>query len=370
MADLPILATFFAFSAGALGLLGSMFLMGFTKVNPSADRWLGAFCLILACTFTQLFLEAFKLDASGWSLLLELPRWAMLPCLYMAVNCYVAPSLSPQNRLLHFVPFLLFLLFSLVYLIPALTNPEAYVPSLPAWIRFIVRYFFLGQMMYYWMSCFALLRRHQTNLLFLSSFTENIDLKWLSYLLASGLMLIGIRLLSLFVTEVTAFSPVLYFAGIILLAYSSLTQKSIYVTESFLTVEKDEIEATKETHERLTPAQVGKLQRIILRKTQDEKLYLDPQLTLSALALKTGITTHELSYVLNKGLSKNFYQFINELRVQEAKVLLLSDDLKHIDLLGVALKAGFNSKTTFYTTFKKATHLTPKEYIKAHMKTT
>ncbi|PMD87995.1 hypothetical protein BWI97_25510 [Siphonobacter sp. BAB-5405] len=135
MSDLPILATFFAFSAGALVLLGSLFLLGFTKVNPSADRWLGTFYFILACTFTQPFLEAFKLDAGGWSHLLELPRWAMLPCLYMAVNYYVAPSLLPKNRLLHFVPFLLFLLFSLVYLIPALTSPEAYVPSLPAWIR-------------------------------------------------------------------------------------------------------------------------------------------------------------------------------------------------------------------------------------------
>ncbi|PMD87994.1 hypothetical protein BWI97_25505 [Siphonobacter sp. BAB-5405] len=137
-------------------------------------------------------------------------------------------------------------------------------------------------MMYYWMSCFALLRRHQANLLFLSSFTENIDLKWLSYLLASVLVLMCIRLLSLFITEITPFSPILYFGGIIVLAYTSLTQQSIYLTEASLPVEKDEIEAKKETNERLTPAQVGKLQRIILQKTQEEKLYLDPQLTLSA----------------------------------------------------------------------------------------
>ncbi|WP_176454249.1 AraC family transcriptional regulator [Siphonobacter sp. BAB-5385] len=225
-------------------------------------------------------------------------------------------------------------------------------------------------MIYYWMSCFALLRRHRTNIQLLSSFTENIDLKWLSYLLASVLVLICIRLLSLFITKITAFSPILYFAGIIVLAYTSLTQQSIYLTESSLPVEKDEIEAKKEHNERLTPAQVSELQRIILQKTQDEKLYLNPQLTLSALALKTGITTHELSYVLNTGLGKNFYQFINELRIQEAKALLLSDDLKHIDLLGMGLKAGFNSKTTFYTTFKKATHLTPKQYIKTHTQTT
>lgn len=369
MSDLSVLATFFAFSAGALGLLGALFWIGLTKANKPADRWLGAFYFILACTFTQLFLEAFKQDVSGLYHLLELPRWAMLPCLYLAVNHYVAPSLPIKNWLLHFVPFLLFLVFSLVYLTPTLSSEPAYLPSLPAWIRFTVRYFFFGQMMYYWISCFSLLRRHRKNIQLLSSFTDKIDLKWLSYLLASVLVLIVIRLLSVWISDITAFSSVLYFVGIIPLAYATLTQKSIYLTESYLPLEKDEIASKKASNERLTPAQVEALKGIILRKTQDEKLYLDPNLTLSALALKIGITTHELSYVLNNGFGKNFYQFINELRTQEAKVLLLSDDLKHMDLLGVAIKAGFNSKTTFYTTFKKATNLTPKEYIQAHTKT-
>jgi len=71
-----------------------------------------------------------------------------------------------------------------------------------------------------------------------------------------------------------------------------------------------------------------------------------------------------LSYVLNKGIKKNFYQFINELRVEEAKILLLSDKVKTLDMLGIATHAGFNSKTTFNTTFKKLTGLTPSQFQK------
>jgi len=366
MSEINTLAAFYAFSGGALWLLGSLLFIGFDKANVQANRWLGAFYCILACAFTQLFLEGFGIGGSFLIHLLELPRWALLPCLYMAVNHYTSPSLPKKDWLLHFVPFLLFLIFSLVYLMPILFNEENHLPVLPPWIRFTVRYFFFGQMVYYWIVCFSLLRRHQKNLKMVASFTEKIDLEWLRYLLISVLFLILIRILSISNIHVTYFSPILYFCGIILLAYSTLTQKSIYAIEPYRPAEKDETAPKKAMNERLTVEQVEELKYIVMRKAVDEKLYLDPSLTLSVLSAKTGINTHELSYVLNNGLGKNFYQFINELRTEEAKSLLLSEDTKHFDMLGIAIRAGFNSKTTFYTTFKKATNLTPKEYIKAN----
>lgn len=370
MSEINTLAAFYAFSGGALWLLGSLLFIGVDKVNTQANRWLGAFYCILACAFTQLFLEGFGIGGNFLIHLLELPRWAMLPCLYMAVNGYVAPSLLKKDRFLHFAPFLLFLMFSMVYIMPALFNKENHLPELPLWIRFIIRYFFFGQMVYYWIVCFSLLRRHQKNIKLVASFTAKIDLEWLRYLLISVLFMFLIRMLSISNMHVTYFSPVLYFFGIILLAYSTLIQKSIYAIETYQPAENDEIVPQKVLNERLTTEQVEELKYIVVRKTADEKLYLDPSLTLSVLSDRIGINTHELSYVLNNGVGKNFYQFINELRTEEAKSLLLSKDTKHLDMLGVAVRAGFNSKTTFYTTFKKATNLTPKEYIKANSKAT
>jgi AraC-like DNA-binding protein len=368
MSEINTLAAFYAFSGGALWLLGSLLFIGFDKVNTQANRWLGTFYCILACTFTQLFLEGFGIGGSFLIHLLELPRWAMLPCLYMAVNHYTSPSFPRKDWLLHFAPFLLFLMFSMVYLMPKLFNEQYHLPVLPPWIGFIVRYFFLGQLVYYWIVCFSLLRRHQKNLKMVASFTEKIDLEWLKYLLISVLFLILIRIGSIFNIHVTYYSPILYFFGIILLAYSTLTQKSIYAIETYQPAENNEITPKKTLNERLTTEQVEEVKYTVMRKTVDEKLYLDPSLTLSVLSDKIGISTHELSYVLNNGLDKNFYQFINELRMEEAKSLLLSDDTKHLDMLGIAIRAGFNSKTTFYTTFKKATNLTPKEYLKANSK--
>ena len=94
-----------------------------------------------------------------------------------------------------------------------------------------------------------------------------------------------------------------------------------------------------------------------------EKPYLDNELGLPQLAAEMGISSHDLSYLLNEGFGKNFFQFINTYRVAEAKQLMLSEKHKHLNLLGIAYSAGFNSKTTFNTSFKKETGLSPSQFI-------
>jgi len=371
MSEINMLSTFYSFSSGASWLLGILLLIGIDKTNIISSRWLGVFYIILGCSFTQLFLEEFRVEVDFIIHLLELPRWAMFPCLYMAVSYYSSSVLQRKDRFIHFVPFLLFLLFSLVYMMPKIFNEHVHLPALPRWIGIIVQYFFLVQMVYYWILCFAELRKHQKNLKMLSSFTDKVDLEWLRYLLNSILILIIIRILILLNFPITRYSPIIYFLGIILLAYSTLTQKSIYAIEENINPEQDSEDSRghkKLVNERLTSEQVEEIKKIVMNKTMSEKLYLNPYLTLSVLSQKIGINNHELSYVLNNGIGKSFYQFINELRTEEAKLLLLSEETKHLDMNGVAIRAGFNSKTTFYTTFKKATNLTPKEYFKINSK--
>lgn len=364
MSEINILAIFYSFSCGASWLLGILLLIGIDRTNIVSSRWLGIFYIILGCSFAQLFLEEFSVEVEFVIHLLELPRWAMFPCLYMAVSYYTSLAQQRKDALIHFVPFLLFLLYSLVYMMPKIFNEQVHLPALPRWVGLIVQYFFSVQMVFYWILCFAVLRKHQKTLKMLSSFTEKVDLEWLRYLLNSILILIIIRVLILLNLPITRYSPILYFLGIILLAYSTLTQKSIYAIEENLSPLQDNGEHKKSINERLTSEQVEEIKEIVIKKTMSQKLYLDPYLTLSALSQKIGIGNHELSYVLNNGIGKSFYQFINELRTEEAKLLLLSEETKHLDILGVAHRAGFNSKTTFYTIFKKATNLTPREYIK------
>ena len=226
--EVQAIAMFYAFSTGAAGLLGILLLIGLDSSNVRSNRWLGAFYMILGCSFAQLFLEGFGFKWNVVIHLLELPRWAMLPCLYMAVKYYTSPGSQIENKFLHFVPFLLFLVFSEVYLMPRLFNAQGYLTELPRWIGFVVQYFFSFQMIFYWVLCLVQFRRHQKKLRMISSFTQKVNLAWLGYLLAAFLILIIIRGASLFNLPVNYYSPILYFIGVLLLAYPTLTQRSIY----------------------------------------------------------------------------------------------------------------------------------------------
>lgn len=93
--------------------------------------------------------------------------------------------------------------------------------------------------------------------------------------------------------------------------------------------------------------------------TQQE-LFKNPTLKLPDVAEKLNILPHRLSQLLNDNLGKNFPSFINEFRIEAAKKMLLSND--EFTLEGIGYECGFNSKSTFYTTFKKHTGLTPAKF--------
>jgi putative ABC transport system permease protein len=92
------------------------------------------------------------------------------------------------------------------------------------------------------------------------------------------------------------------------------------------------------------------------------KYYQDPELSLSSLADTLGLTTHELSRILNTVLKKSFNDFINEFRVNDVIRKMQDAGYNHITLLGIALDSGFNSQSTFTRIFKRMTGKSPLEY--------
>jgi AraC-like DNA-binding protein len=88
-----------------------------------------------------------------------------------------------------------------------------------------------------------------------------------------------------------------------------------------------------------------------------QKSYLNPNLSLTQLAKRAGCTQAQVSQVLNDTLSKSFTTYVNEYRIAEAKQLLT--DQPHLNLDIVAERCGFNSSSTFFSTFKKVADQTP-----------
>ena len=97
-----------------------------------------------------------------------------------------------------------------------------------------------------------------------------------------------------------------------------------------------------------------------------EEVFLNPSLTLFDLAKGLNMSSLELSLFLNKALQKNFFDFINEYRIEKAKKLLISSERKDHTVLEILYEVGFNSKSSFNTAFKKYTKVTPTKFRKNH----
>lgn len=92
--------------------------------------------------------------------------------------------------------------------------------------------------------------------------------------------------------------------------------------------------------------------------------YLDSSLTIQDLAEKVQIPVKDLSTLINLYMGKHFFDFVNEYRIQKAMQILKDPDQQQLTVLEILYEVGFNSKSSFNTSFKKQTGKTPTEYRK------
>lgn len=137
----------------------------------------------------------------------------------------------------------------------------------------------------------------------------------------------------------------------------------------FVQPERDEVENTRESDEerrrsvlarKVDPNDVSRIRAKLDRIVAARELMFDPLLTMPKLANAVGVTPNQLSYVLNQHLGKSFFDFVNEVRTNEASRLLIEEPDRTI--LDIAISVGFNSKSTFNLAFKKTTGKTPSVY--------
>ncbi|WP_147322760.1 AraC family transcriptional regulator [Emticicia sp. C21] len=113
----------------------------------------------------------------------------------------------------------------------------------------------------------------------------------------------------------------------------------------------------------LNTEQISTVKEKLLKAINEDKVFLDAELNLNALARQIGVGEGVLSAIINEEFYQNFRNFINEKRVEEVKRKLLSQEYKHLSILGIALESGFNSEASFYRVFKGITGQSPKDFL-------
>jgi len=237
-------------------------------------------------------------------------------------------------------------------------------------IPFVYRYSALFvQTTPYMLACFIAIIRYRRQIKDYYSSIDRLNLTWMLYVVGAfffmwmvdllDFILAGFDMINNVVESYLVFlSLMINFAFAILIFYKALQHPEIFAglpeSEHF----------RKYAQSRLTKNEkreyLQKLEQYFLNK----KPFLNPELTINDVAHALGIPAKYLSQVINETLQKNFYDFINSYRIEEAKKKLKNGDDPKMTVLEVLYDSGFNSKSAFNTAFKKHTGYTPTQFRK------
>ncbi|GAA4439061.1 hypothetical protein GCM10023188_35060 [Pontibacter saemangeumensis] len=385
--------------AGAVQGLFLAVLLFTRPQNRLANRMLGFLMLLLslqsvlvAFDTREFFLAFPHLSKVSW----------LLPSLFGPLVYLFTAKLTSQQPawhrrdFLHFIPFVLCLLYLLPYFAQPAAAKLAYLSDFEkaseddfGTLNQLLNFLHLG----YTGAALLLIRKHEQRIKENFSSLHKIRLRWLRQFvwLVFGIILFGVAVFYARLWQVPWMTDIYHYhyLGVIVciywIGYKALSQPAIFskvqpitqeaaepvplydvrpdIQEESPVDEKEGTVAVKYQKSGLRDEAADTYLQQLLGYMQEQKPYLQNELTIQELAAAVAIPKHHLSRILNERLGKNFYDFVNDYRVEEAKRLLLDPAFSHYSTLGIALEAGFNSKPTFNAVFKKQTGLTPTAFV-------
>ena len=399
------------FATGLLGLFLALPLMAMRRSRP-ANAWLGLF--VLSVSLLTLAFPVYASD-TGWFGLFDWPLAGIGAFFY----CYVRSLTGLGNtrrQAWHFVPLALFA--------GALAAGRARMRGgeLLAWLLHdsFFSLLLLGFQVLaagYAVASLVRLAQYRRRLRDRYSSTGHLELTWLSWLSvvfiallvlwiptnlfggAWGLLLIGGRLLTLYfvgwfglrqtavfmpplaadeaprpAAKAVAAGPAVAVAPTVAVvddASGSAPPAAGTVTPAAAPVADDAAPAENDKYARsgMTEAARELIGARLARRAAHERDYLDPDVKLTDLAERIGTSPQLLSQYLNHVLGVNFFDYVNGLRVVEVQNLMRDPANDARTLLDLAFAAGFNSKSTFNTSFKKISGLAPSAWRSRYVRT-
>lgn len=379
------------------GILQAFLSAGLLYFHPRTDRSVTPFlALYIALLSTTMLIPWLQTFLSWQSFIFVAPFTLLIgPMLYLYVRSF-KEVITWRKAWPHFLLFVIYLIiiWRINVTIGSRYPPTKHMPGevlhnpfliIPISIRML-------QMLTYYFLSRRVLVKYQQSILQLFSETSRINLNWVK-LLINGYLILVIIIIVLYsmvlryseyfnlftLISAATFTPYIYMA-----TFKGVTQPTLWQIQPGSNKEKveqqmqnaEDIEKQKTVDEKPvqpepdTNFKNNEIASRIISLMENDKLYQETQLTLQNLADKLLLPSYQVSQVINDGLKKNFYDLVNGYRVEEAKRLLLDSKNKNFTILSIGFEAGFNSKTTFNTVFKKFTGLTPTEFKDMRMAAT
>jgi AraC-like DNA-binding protein len=308
------------------------------------------------------------------------------PLHYLYARHLVDPARRVRPKdLLHAIPYTVYLLLMApLFILPseAILN-ELFRDSVAGFPRrfVIMNWLLVVQAMLYLGATLLLLRRYQEALCDMFSNTDRIRLDWLRSItlivLAGWISFLVENILlatDMHTQEYFGFSGLLGAVFVYVMGYLGFAGAGIFSDPE---VDTPLRELASRSEERsgvpdAAPRRYGKsglseerandIMRQLLELMDSEHPYRDSGITLPRLAELLGVSAHNLSEVINTLSGMNFFDFVNSYRVKQVQRDLLDAEKQQYKVLSLAFDAGFNSKTSFNSIFRKHTGMTPTEW--------
>ncbi len=325
------------------GLFLAIILWVYNKGNPLSNKLLSTLLVVLSFRVGKsVFLEFtenidVKLIFIGLSAMM-----ALGPLFYLfTLSCIKRQFSLKKRHVLHFIPAILGLGFGLQI-------NESQLVTLP---KIVFLFVFIGYYLHY---LIYIVISYKYSLVH--------KIKGLSPAVSDLLRLLFFGLLAIWVVYVLnlfdEFVP--YIIGPIL--YSIVA----YVV-SFVVFRAGYIQKIGQTKYKTTPVSDEQSEQLFsktLKLIVGDEQYKNPNLTLKSLSDSLKVTPQILSQVINQKSGKNFNSFINTYRIKESIRIFNLEQFKHHTVAAIAFEVGFNSISSFNTTFKKEIGNTPLAYRK------
>nr|WP_315148953.1 helix-turn-helix domain-containing protein [uncultured Flavobacterium sp.] len=296
------------------------------------------------------------------------------PFLYLYTSALTNQNRDKKYNLLHFIPFIIAFIPLLSFFgLPFNEKINIYKNEGKGYeqvLSVLLISIIISGMLYALLSL-QKLSRHRKNITEQFSFTEKINLRWLSYLILGSSIIWAVVI---FFDDQYIFSTVVLY--LFFIGYFGIKQVGIFTNQrisenngtEILTLEtipiENQSEKIKYEKSGLNSTELQTIRKNLILVMQEEKLYKNSELTLAELSKRLNVHPNVLSQVINSAEQKNFYDYINHQRVEEFKKIILLPENQKFTLLSLAFECGFNSKTAFNRNFKKVTGLSPSEYLK------
>jgi AraC-like DNA-binding protein len=332
------------------------------KEKSVSDRILAGWLILMAIEFFTFIID---LKVYGKPLLSS-SFLLINPAFYLYVISLTRPGFRLRTiHLLHLVPFLFFETFAYV-IQEVIPLSDFFIPDENFSFRLIFGLSNIVSWALYNYMSISELNRHSRNILQeFSSMESGRKLAWVFSivifynlycftLLATGISVVFTGKYMM-LPHVINYSMMLFI--IYMLGFYGLRQRVIYPAKEDLDSGPDE----KYGSSMLSPARKEEIKSSILRIFELQKPYLNSDLNMDMLSEMTGLPKHHITEVLNMELKNNFFNFVNSYRIDAVKKML-ADKSNPYSIEAIGYECGFNSKSSFFSVFKKMTGMTPMSY--------